>query len=228
MGAAGKRRARTRAARYRGTARRGRHGAQLRHGLRGPLSVRVAYVAHARRSPGCVRDLARVLALGAVRGHRGRRDRAAARRADAHRSSAVHHAPLLDPSEPVGHRSRAARDRVRANEDKAEEVVTGYTSRCCSSSSSSSSSPPPHEKRLLDQPEKSFLHALRSGEGEAAPAARLWPTPTRTNSSVRHRTSPTGARARCEMHVFSVVSNIVFSRPSARRSAQCAAPMLLA
>jgi len=32
---------------------------------------------------------------------------------------------------------------------------------------------------LLDQLEKSFLHALRSGEGEAAPAALLWPDPDR-------------------------------------------------
>ncbi|WP_223643832.1 BREX-1 system phosphatase PglZ type B [Corallococcus sp. EGB] len=37
-----------------------------------------------------------------------------------------------------------------------------------------STSPPPHAKGLLDQLEKSFLHALRSGEGEAAPAALLW------------------------------------------------------
>jgi hypothetical protein len=34
--------------------------------------------------------------------------------------------------------------------------------------------PSPHAKWLLDQLEKSFLHALRSGEGEAAPAALLW------------------------------------------------------
>ena len=33
----------------------------------------------------------------------------------------------------------------------------------------------PHVKGLIDQLEKSFLHALRSGEGEAAPAALLWP-----------------------------------------------------
>lgn len=37
-----------------------------------------------------------------------------------------------------------------------------------------STTPPPHAKGLLDQLEKSFLHALRSGEGEAAPAALLW------------------------------------------------------
>ena len=37
-----------------------------------------------------------------------------------------------------------------------------------------STNPPPHAKGLLDQLEKSFLHALRSGEGEAAPAALLW------------------------------------------------------
>ena len=37
-----------------------------------------------------------------------------------------------------------------------------------------STAPPPHVKGLLDQLEKSFLHALRSGEGEAAPAALLW------------------------------------------------------
>ncbi|HCF57339.1 MAG TPA: BREX-1 system phosphatase PglZ type B, partial [Myxococcales bacterium] len=34
--------------------------------------------------------------------------------------------------------------------------------------------PPPHAKGLLDQLEKSFLHALRRGEGEAPPAALLW------------------------------------------------------
>jgi hypothetical protein len=37
-----------------------------------------------------------------------------------------------------------------------------------------STTPPSHAKGLLDQLEKSFLHALRSGEGEAAPAALLW------------------------------------------------------
>lgn len=36
------------------------------------------------------------------------------------------------------------------------------------------STQPSHAKGLLDQLEKSFLHALRSGEGEAAPAALLW------------------------------------------------------
>lgn len=34
--------------------------------------------------------------------------------------------------------------------------------------------PPPHAKGLLDQLERSFSHSLRSGEGEAAPAALLW------------------------------------------------------
>lgn len=34
--------------------------------------------------------------------------------------------------------------------------------------------PPPGAKGLLDQLERSFSHALRSGEGEAAPAALLW------------------------------------------------------
>lgn len=42
------------------------------------------------------------------------------------------------------------------------------------SSASRRRSPPSHAKGLLDQLEKSFLHALRSGEGEAAPVALLW------------------------------------------------------
>lgn len=37
-----------------------------------------------------------------------------------------------------------------------------------------STNPPSNVKGLLDQLERSFLHALRSGEGEAAPAALLW------------------------------------------------------
>ena len=37
-----------------------------------------------------------------------------------------------------------------------------------------SAGPPPRAKGMLDQLERSFLHALRSGEGEAAPAALLW------------------------------------------------------
>jgi hypothetical protein len=37
-----------------------------------------------------------------------------------------------------------------------------------------STHPPSHAKGLVDQLEKSFLHALRSGEGEAPPAALLW------------------------------------------------------
>jgi hypothetical protein len=40
-----------------------------------------------------------------------------------------------------------------------------------------STTPPPSGKGLLDQLEKSFLHALRSGEGEATPAALLWADP---------------------------------------------------
>jgi hypothetical protein len=46
--------------------------------------------------------------------------------------------------------------------------VTSSTSR------RRSTTPPPHAKGLLDQLEKSFLYALRSGEGEATPAALLW------------------------------------------------------
>lgn len=46
-----------------------------------------------------------------------------------------------------------------------------------SSSPRRRSTPPPHAKGLLDQLEKSFLNALRSGEGEAAPAALLWADP---------------------------------------------------
>lgn len=37
-----------------------------------------------------------------------------------------------------------------------------------------STNPPPNVNGLLDQLEKSFLHVLRSGEGEAAPVALLW------------------------------------------------------
>jgi hypothetical protein len=40
-----------------------------------------------------------------------------------------------------------------------------------------STTPPPSGKGLLDQLEKSFLHALRGGEGEASPAALLWADP---------------------------------------------------
>lgn len=35
-------------------------------------------------------------------------------------------------------------------------------------------STPARAKGLLDQLERSFLHALRSAEGEAAPTALLW------------------------------------------------------
>ncbi len=38
-----------------------------------------------------------------------------------------------------------------------------------------STTTPSHAKGLLDQLEKSFLHTLRIGDGEAAPAALLWP-----------------------------------------------------
>lgn len=40
-----------------------------------------------------------------------------------------------------------------------------------------STTPTPHVKGLLDQLEKSFLYALRSGEGEVPPAALLWADP---------------------------------------------------
>ena len=79
-----------------------------------------------------------------------------------------------------------------------------------------STTPPPHAKGLLDQLEKSFLHALRSGEG-GGPRPPLCSGPTPTSSG---RPSSRGFRPRCRTCSCSAPT----TQPSARaRPSGCAA-----